>query len=181
MFWLKRLFTSVQIMRSKTARRMKKRIVAVSGGFDPIHIGHVRLLNEARKLGDKLVVILNNDNWLFAKKGFIFMSELDRKEILESLEVVDEVMLTSHKKNDSDRSVCRELWKLRPHIFANGGDRNVADSKKKSSSLNSEAVLCERLGIKAMFNVGKGGKLRSSTELVSRFKKDSKHDKTPFS
>src|SRR3989344_7433731 len=101
MFWLKRLFTSVHIMRSKTARRMKKRIVAVSGGFDPIHIGHVRLLNEARKLGDKLVVILNNDNWLFAKKGFVFMSEEDRKEILESLSAVDKVFLTEHTKEDT--------------------------------------------------------------------------------
>jgi len=149
----------------------KETVVAVSGGWDPLHIGHVRLLNEAKKLGDKLVVILNNDNWLIAKKGFVFMSEEDRKEILESLSAVDKVFLTEHTKEDTDRSVCRELRRLRPDIFANGGDRTPADAKKATSSLNPEANLCEELGIKMVYNVGKGGKVRSSTELVARFRK----------
>lgn len=56
-----------------------KRVVAVSGGFDPVHIGHVRMFNEARALGDELVVILNNDSWLTLKKGFAFMPEAERK------------------------------------------------------------------------------------------------------
>ncbi len=155
-------------------RAKKKIIVAVSGGFDPLHVGHVRLLNAAKKLGGKLVVILNNDNWLIAKKGFTFMPERDRKEILESLAAVDEVMLTSHKKNDSDRSVCRELRQLLPDIFANGGDRTPKDAKKKTSTLNPEVALCKELGITTIFNVGKGGKIRSSSELVKRFKKDEK-------
>lgn len=150
-------------------KKEPKTIVAVSGGWDPIHVGHVRLFNAAKKLGDKLVVILNNDNWLTAKKGFVFMEEQDRKEILESLSAVDEVVLTAHRKNDPDRSVCRELRKLRPHIFANGGDRTTADAKKKTSSLNPEVALCEELGIKTVFNVGRGGKMRSSTKLVARF------------
>ena len=149
----------------------KKTVVAVSGGFDPLHIGHVRLLNEAKKLGDELVVILNNDNWLTQKKGFVFMAEQDRKEILKSLSAVDEVILTSHTKNDPDRSVCGELRKLRPHIFANGGDRNKQDAAKEDSSLNPDVTLCRELGIKVVFNVGKGGKLRSSSELVTRFRK----------
>ncbi|MDO8594488.1 MAG: adenylyltransferase/cytidyltransferase family protein [bacterium] len=152
----------------------KKTVVAVSGGFDPLHIGHVRLLNEAKKLGDKLVVILNNDNWLDKKKGFAFMLESDRKEILESLSAVDEVILTSHVKDDADRSVCRELLKLRPDIFANGGDRTPIDAKKTTSSLNPEVDLCEKLGIATLFNVGKGGKVRSSTELVTKFQKHAK-------
>ncbi len=156
------------------AQKKKKTIVAVSGGFDPLHIGHIRLLNEAKKLGDTLVVILNNDNWLLAKKGFVFMDEDDRKEILESLAAVDEVILTSHMENDHDRSVCRELLKLKPDIFANGGDRTFADAKKAASSLSPEVELCERMGIKLVFNVGKGGKVRSSTELVARFKKGGK-------
>lgn len=154
--------------------KKKKTIVAVSGGWDPLHIGHVRLLNEAKKLGDKLVVILNNDNWLTKKKGFVFMSEQDRKEILESLSAVDEVVLTVHTENDADRSVCRELRKLKPDIFANGGDRTPADAKKTTSSLNPEADLCEELGIKMIYNVGKGGKVRSSTELVARFRENGK-------
>ncbi len=156
------------------SKKRKKTIVAVSGGFDPLHIGHVRLLNAAKKLGDKLGVILNNDNWLIAKKGFTFMQEQDRKEILESLRAVDEVILTAHKKNDSDRSVCRELQNLRPDIFVNGGDRTPKDAKKKTSSLNPEISLCEKLGIKTVFNVGRGGKMRSSSELVKRFQDNEK-------
>ena len=59
-------------MKSKTPSKKKKKIVMVSGGFDPVHIGHVRLFNEAKKLGDELVVVINNDNWLHFKKGFAF-------------------------------------------------------------------------------------------------------------
>ncbi len=152
----------------------KKVVVAVSGGFDPLHIGHVRLLNEAKKLGDTLVVILNNDNWLMQKKGFVFMPEQDRKEILESLASVERVVITGHGKNDTDRSVRRELKKLRPHIFANGGDRDRRDAKRKASSFNPEALLCRELGIKLVFNVGGGGKVRSSSELATRFLKAKK-------
>ena len=68
---------------------MEKIIVAVSGGFDPVHVAHIRMFKEARKLGDKLVVINNNDNWLKKKKGYAFMSQEDRKEILLSFECVD--------------------------------------------------------------------------------------------
>jgi len=160
------------------SKKRKKTIVAVSGGFDPLHIGHVRLLNEAKKLGDKLVVILNNDNWLITKKGFVFMEEQDRKEILESLSAVDKVILTAHKKNDPDssvrRSVCRELESLRPNIFAKGGDRTPEDARKSTSSLNPEADLCTALGIRLIFNVGRGGKIRSSSELVKRFQDNKK-------
>lgn len=157
-------------MKRKTEKKRREIVVAVSGGFDPVHIGHVRLMNEAKKLGKKLVVILNNDNWLLAKKGFVFMNERERKEILESFAAVDRVIVTRHKRNDPDRSICRELRKLHPDIFANGGDRDKADAQNKHSSLNPEAVLCERLGIKTVFSVGKGGKVRSSSELVTRFR-----------
>lgn len=164
-------------MRSLGIRAMKKKsasekniVVAVSGGFDPVHIGHVRLMNEAKKLGDELIVILNNDNWLLAKKGFVFMDERERKEIIESFSSVDSVVITSHKRDDPDRSICRELRKLHPDIFANGGDRDRTDASDKDSSLNPEAVLCRQLGITTVFNVGKGGKLRSSSELVNQFR-----------
>ncbi len=154
----------------KTAGK-KERVVAVSGGWDPLHIGHVRLFNAAKKLGDELVVILNNDNWLHTKKGYSFMPERERKEVIEGLRAVDRVMLTSHKKCDTDRSVCRELLKLKPDIFAKGGDRTVEDSKKGTSSLNPEVLLCERLGIKVVFNVGKGGKIQSSSWLLEKYSK----------
>jgi D-beta-D-heptose 7-phosphate kinase/D-beta-D-heptose 1-phosphate adenosyltransferase len=137
----------------------KPRWVAVSGGFDPIHVGHVRLLEGARKLGDKLVVILNNDNWLRDKKGYTFMPQGERKEILLALSCVDRVVLTSHRQNDPDRSVVRELKKLKPALFANGGDR-----KKKNTP---EQDVCRELGIDAVFGVG-GGKVQSSSWLVKK-------------
>ena len=63
----------------------KKIVVAVSGGFDPLHPGHIRLFHDAKKLGDELVVILNNDNWLMKKKGYVFMHDRERKEVINSL------------------------------------------------------------------------------------------------
>ena len=133
------------------------KVVAVSGGFDPIHIGHVRMFQEASSLGTKLVVILNNDNWLMKKKGYVFMPQEERKYILERLYDVDEVVLTKHKIDDPDTSVSRELRKIKPDIFANGGDRKKA--------VTEEDKICKKLGIKQVFNVG-GGKIQSSSKLV---------------
>lgn len=141
-------------------------VVAVSGGFDPVHIGHVRMFNEAKKLGDKLVVILNNDNWIRNKKGEAFMPEAERKEIIEALSAVDEVLLTSHPENPKDTSVCAELERVLPDIFANGGDRRNAD---EIPSL--ESAVCDKHGIKMVFNVGHGGKVQSSSWLVDKSKK----------
>ncbi len=140
--------------------KSKKKVVAVSGGFDPVHVGHVRMFKEARRLGDELVVILNNDNWLAAKKGRAFMPEKERKELLESIRSVDRVVVTKHKKGESDRSVCRELAALKPAIFANGGDRKMGNTP--------EVALCNDLGIAMAFNVGKGGKVQSSSWLIEK-------------
>ena len=107
------------------AQNKKQIVVAVSGGMDPIHIGHIRLIQDAKKLGDKLVVILNNDNWLKKKKSLIFMHQNERKEIIEAIKGVDEVILTDHGPNPQDMSVSKELAKIKPDIFANGGDRTV--------------------------------------------------------
>jgi len=143
----------------------KEKIVVVSGGFDPLHIGHIRLFQEARKLGDKLVVILNNDNWFGIKGKKIFMPEDERKEILEAMSAVDEVVLSKHKpsgetfgRSTEEYSICRELEELKPDIFANGGDRFADDIP--------EFILCNKLGIKMVFNVGHGGKVRSSSDLL---------------
>ncbi len=141
----------------------KKKVVAVSGGFDPIHIGHVRMMQEAKALGDHLVVILNNDNWLRHKKGAAFMPEQERKEIIEALACVDEVMLTFHPETITDRSVCAELRALKPDVFANGGDRNTTADIP-------EAAVCEELGIEMVFNVGFGGKVQSSSWLIDAAK-----------
>jgi len=141
-------------------------VVAVSGGFDPVHIGHVRMFREAKMLGDELVVILNNDNWLQLKKGFSFMSEEQRKEIIEAFEAVDRVMLTFHEPGTSDISICKELETLKPDIFAKGGDR-TADNIP-------EYALCTELGIKMAFNVGHGGKVQSSSWLINNLTKQGK-------
>ena len=143
-------------------KKVNKKVVAVSGGFDPLHIGHVRLFQEAKKLGDKLVVILNNDNWLKSKKGYFFMPENERKEIIESIDCVDEVIITEHKLNPRDRSVCKELKKIRPHIFANGGDRHKDNIP--------EVGTCNEIGCEMVFNVGFGGKVQSSSWLLNDFK-----------
>lgn len=152
----------------KPGRRKKKVVVVTSGGFDPLHVGHVRHLQAAKKLGDRLIVILNNDNWLVKKKGYAFMSERDRKEIIEAISVVDEVVISSHPKDPEDMSVARDLKKIMPDIFANGGDRTKTDANNKASSLNADQILCIREGIRMEFNVGRGGKMRSSSELVKK-------------
>src|SRR3989344_9477898 len=131
--------------------KRKSRVVAVSGGFDPLHIGHVRMFEAARKLGDKLVVIMNNDHWLRMKKGFTFMPQKERAEIISSLPFVDKVVFTDHKKDDTDMSVCRTLAKVRPDIFANGGDRNIRDARNKKSSLNADQKYCKEHGIRIVY------------------------------
>lgn len=139
-------------------------IVAVSGGFDPIHIGHVRMFKEAKALGDKLVVIINNDNWLMKKKGFAFMPQAERKEVIEAIGFVDEVVFTDHEPDPQDTSVCEALRKVRPHIFANGGDRTHDNIP--------EIPVCEEIGCQMVFNVGFGGKVQSSSDLVKRYKEN---------
>jgi len=144
----------------KTAKS-KAKVVAVSGGFDPIHPGHIRMFAEAKALGDELVVILNNDNWLMAKKNFVFMSEKERKEVIEGIKYVDRVVISRHKPHPQDMSVTEELRILKPDIFANGGDRN-------SRKTIPEAGLCDKIGCRLVFNVGQGGKIQSSSWLVDK-------------
>ena len=142
-----------------------KTIVITSGGFDPLTIGHAKYLKEAGKYGDYTLVVVNNDNWLKAKKGYAFMPEKERVEILETLLGEDYiVILTEHAENPPDMSINEILRTLKQDltgevnlILVNGGDRtgdNIPEYK-----------LCEELGIKMIFNVG-GGKIQSSSNLV---------------
>lgn len=125
--------------------------VCTSGYFNPIHIGHLRLLEEAKKLGDYLVVIVNNDNQVDLKGGH-FMSEYERLEIVKSIKWVDEVILSI----DNDRTVLNTLKQVKPDIFAKGGD-SVENNVP-------ELELCNSLNIKVIFNVG-GDKIQSSSWL----------------
>lgn len=127
-------------------------IVAISGGFDPIHIGHVRLINDAALKGD-VVVILNSDEWLKRKKGFVFMDWLSRAYILRSIKSVKDVV----RVDDSDGTVCDALKRLKPDYFANGGDR--------TSENTPELTVCLDYAITPLWNVG-GEKIASSSELV---------------
>lgn len=147
-------------MKKKTTTKGTVRWVAVSGGFDPLHIGHVRMMQKAKKMGDKLVVIINNDNWLIDKKGFVFMPQKERGEIIGAYSFVDKVVFTDHKKGEyaTDKSVCRALRAIKPYLFANGGDRFADDIP--------EAIVCKELGIKLKFNVGHGGKVQSSSWMT---------------
>jgi D-beta-D-heptose 7-phosphate kinase/D-beta-D-heptose 1-phosphate adenosyltransferase len=145
---------------------MKKKsiTVAVSGAFDPIHVGHIAYLREAAKLGDRLVVILNNDIFLLRKKGFVFRPFEDRKEILENIKGVDEVIASI----DDDQTVCKTLELLKPDIFAKGGYRTGPENIP-------EAETCRAIGCKVVTMVG-GGKLRADEELDSKLKGFGRHE-----
>lgn len=137
----------------------KNKIVAVSGGFDPLHAGHLAMFREAKAMGDYLVVILNNDNWLRKKKGYAFMPEEQRAAIIRAIGCVNQVVVTKHEPDTSDMSVCRELSLLDVDVFANGGDRKEDNVP--------EVDLCRRMGIEMAWGVG-GEKIESSSELVNR-------------
>ena len=126
----------------------------VSGGFDPVHIGHIRMIRDAAQHGG-VIVVANSDAWLFRKKGFVFMEWEKRKELLEAIKGVVRVEWV----DDSDETVCEALRRIKPTYFANGGDR-------KSDNV-PEVAVCNELGIEMIWNVG-GGKIDSSSQLVDR-------------
>ena len=126
--------------------------VAVSGYFDPIHVGHLEYLKMAKELGDSLVVIVNNNQQCKLKKGKHFMDQNDRLEIVKALRFVDEVFLSI----DKDRTVCKSLEAVRPNIFANGGDRATSEVP--------ETPICKKYNIKMVD--GLGDKIRSSSNLT---------------
>ena len=128
------------------------KVVAISGYFDPIHVGHLEYINMAKKLGDKLVVIVNNNYQCELKKGKPFMDEKDRVTIVSNLKNVDEVFLSI----DQDKTVCASLEKIKPDIFANGGDRKNYEIP--------ESVICKKYDIKIID--GLGDKIRSSSDLT---------------
>jgi len=132
----------------------KEIIVAVSGYFDPLHIGHIEYLELAKKLGDRLIVIINNDFQTEQKKGYVFMPHKERERIIKKLLGVDETFISI----DEDSTVCKSLEKIKPDIFAKGGDRFSEEVPEKR--------LCKKLGIKMVDGLGE--KIQSSSELVKR-------------
>ena len=138
--------------------KQKPIAVAVSGAFDPIHVGHIRYIREAAKLGDRLVVILNSDDFLLKKKGFVFWPFEERREILQSIKGVDEVVAAV----DHDQTVRKTLEMVKPDIFAKGGDGTVSENIP-------EAETCRKIGCRLIMNVG-GDRVWTDTELKLKAK-----------
>ena len=136
-----------------------KKTVMVSGGFDPVHIGHIRMIVEASKYGD-VIVVANSDDWLFRKKGFVFMSFEQRAEILASIKGVVKVTGV----DDHDGTVCEAISREKPDYFANGGDR-----KKHNTP---EQALCQHLDIEMLWGIGGKDKPQSSSWLVNKLREN---------
>tara|TARA_B100000427_G_C15334425_1_gene518334 strand:+ start:102 stop:554 length:453 start_codon:yes stop_codon:yes gene_type:complete len=137
------------------------KIVVVSGGFDPIHSGHIAYLSSAKRLGDKLIVALNSDNWLENKKGFAFMSFEERKIVLEAIDVVDSVRSFEDDELGSCKNALEEIkneYKGQKIIFANGGDRNKSNIPEM-----------EVKDIDFVFGIGGNDKKNSSSEMIKKF------------
>jgi len=134
-------------------------IVATSGGFDPLHVGHLRCILEAKNLGKTLVVIVNGDGFLERKKRYQFMPCADRMEIVDGIKGVDYVVYW----DDGSQFVSGAIAAIKPDYFAKGGDR--AEPKDIP-----EWDTCQNCGCEVVFNVG-GGKIRSSSELVDQARK----------
>jgi cytidyltransferase-like protein len=132
----------------------EKIIVVASGYFDPIHVGHIECLKLAKELGDHLIVIVNNNEQAILKNGKYVMHHDERMNIVQELKCVDEVFLSI----DKDRSICKSLAHIKPHIFAKGGDRTADEIP--------EGPTCKEHSIKIID--GLGAKIQHSSELRKR-------------
>jgi cytidyltransferase-like protein len=141
------------------------KVVLVTGGFDPLHSGHISYFEEAKKLGDKLVVGLNSDEWLTRKKGLPFMPLKERKTIIQNLKMVDEVITW----DDSDNTACGAIFKLKLRksgnqiIFCNGGDRT-------EKNIPEMEVYKDNGEISFVFGVGGTDKKNSSSWILEEYK-----------
>lgn len=129
-------------------------MILLSGGFDPLHPGHIEMIRQAAEYGD-VTIALNSDDWLIKKKGFCFQSWIDRAHILRALKWTFSV----EPVDDSDGTVCEAIERLSPECFGNGGDRTESNTP--------EVELCMKLGVKPVFGLG-GGKFRSSSAICAK-------------
>ena len=136
-----------------------EKTVMVSGGFDPIHAGHVQMIRDAAKHGS-VIVVANSDEWLMRKKGFVFMPWEERAMILREIKGV--VMVAA--VDDSDGTVCNAIRMMRPDFFANGGDRGKSNTPEQD--------VCEELGIDMLWGIGGDYKMNSSSDLAKNLVKN---------
>ena len=136
-----------------------RKIIVTSGYFNPLHKGHIELMERAKELGDVLVVIVNNDEQVKVKGSIPFMSEQERLKIIKGLRYPDEVILSVDKDGSVSKSL-EQVCNLYPGkvYFAKGGDRNINNIPE------SERMVCERFGIEVINNVGE--KIQSSSQLL---------------
>ena len=136
-------------------------ISVVSGGFDPLHSGHIQYIKSAKEIGDKLIVALNSDKWLEEKKGKFFLPFFERKIILESLAFVDEVIDFEDDHEGSCKNALKKIKKKYPKdkiIFCNGGDRNKSNIPEQQIS-----------EIEFRFSIGGENKKNSSSEILKNW------------
>ena len=136
----------------------------VSGGFDPVHVGHLRMFQDAKNLSDKVVLLLNNDEWLIKKKGKPFMNENQRKEILDGFTSIAEVIIQTSSEKSSSRAI-EEFVKNNPDksiCYCNGGDRSNIENIR-------EATICKKLRVNLEFGVGGEEKVESSSQLTKNY------------
>jgi D-beta-D-heptose 7-phosphate kinase/D-beta-D-heptose 1-phosphate adenosyltransferase len=142
-----------------------KTIVLVTGGFDPLHSGHIEYFKAAKELGDELVVGLNSDEWLTRKKGRPFMAFKDRSAIIGALEIVDRVI----SFDDSDDSACGAIYKLMATsgtvkiLFANGGDR-------EQTNIPEYETYGDHPNVEFTFGIGGTNKMNSSSWILDEWK-----------
>ena len=139
----------------------KKRILTlVTGGFDPLHSGHIAYFEKARELTNYLVVGLNTEEWLTKKKGQYFMSWKERAEIIRHLDMVDAVItVPDDDKGSACGAIERCLEIAQTVVFANGGDR----TKKNVPEMD----VCRELDVTMLWGIG-GGKIQSSSWLIEK-------------
>jgi len=133
-------------------KKNRKTIVAVSGYFDPLHVGHLEYFVKAKELGELLYVIVNSDFQANLKKNTSFMNENDRLEIIKALSIVDKVFLSI----DKDKSVSNTLKMINPDIFGNGGDQIKGSILEEKVCLENNITIVDCLG----------KKIRSSSDLT---------------
>ncbi|NDB84947.1 MAG: hypothetical protein EB127_19930 [Alphaproteobacteria bacterium] len=129
--------------------------IALSGAFDPLHVGHIRMIKSAVNFG-RVIIILNSDTWVKKRKGYLLTPWYDRKELLLSINGVSEVI----KVDDSDETVCEALERVRPTIFGNGGYTTRANTPERE--------LCLKLGIRLVWGLGGGEKDAYSNDMIGK-------------